>query len=65
MTSGSEEIERKLRNVADCIMKPPYPGGSSSGNSKLALQAARLINRQRKEIEELIAELAYYGIYVK
>ena len=58
----SEEIERKLRNVECCDMR--VPGESHTiGNSTLALRAARLIKRQRKEIESLMAELAYHGVY--
>lgn len=46
-------------------MKPDYEGGSLRGNGSLALKAARLIKRQRKEIQELLGELAYRGIYPK
>lgn len=56
------EIERKLRNVEWCNMR--VPGADHTiANHTLALRAARLIKRQRKEIEELVAELAYHGIY--
>ena len=65
MTSGSEKIEQQLRNIEYCVFKPDYPGGSSRANFSLALSAARAIKRQRKEIEELLAELAYHGIYPK
>ena len=62
MTSGSEEIERKLRNVKCCDMR--VPGEQYTiGNHTIALRAARLIKRQRKEIADLMAELAYHGIY--
>lgn len=65
MTSGSEKIERDLRNVEYCNMKPGYPGDSMQANFSLALLAARMIKRQRKEIESLMAELAYHGVYPK
>lgn len=56
-------VERKLRNVECCDMKPEYEGDASRANFGLALEAARLIKRQRLEIEELLAELAYHGVY--
>lgn len=59
------EIERKLRNVEYCSIKPEYEGASLRGNWGLALQAARLIKRQREEIGGLLAELAYHGVYPK
>ena len=59
MTSASEEIERKLRDVDYCVMKSRW----LMTNSTIALRAARLIKRQRKEIADLMAELAYHGIY--
>lgn len=62
--SGSEEIERKLRNVKYCNMRVPGERYTIANHS-LALRAARLIKRQRKEIEELMTELAYHGIYPK
>lgn len=62
MTSGSEEIERKLRNVEYCNMRVPGEEYMIS-NYSIALRAARLIKRQRKEIADLMAELAYHGIY--
>lgn len=63
MTSGSEKLEYQLRSVEYCNMKPEYPGGSMRANSNLALLAARMLKRQRKEIESLMAELAYHGVY--
>ena len=59
------DIESKLRKVAYCNMTPEYVGGSSRADFNLALKAARLIKRQRKEIQELLDELAYHGIYPK
>ena len=59
------DIESKLRKVAYCNMKPEYEGDSYRANFSLALKAARLIKRQRKEIQELLDELAYHGIYPK
>ena len=64
MTSVSEEIERKLRNVEWCNMRVPGEDYTIA-NHTLALRAARLIKRQRKEIEDLMAELAYHGVYPK
>jgi len=64
MISGSEEIERKLRNVMWCNMGVPGEN-YTIGNHTIALRAARLIKRQRKEIESLMAELAYHGVYPK
>jgi hypothetical protein len=46
-------------------MKPDYEGDSLRANGSLALKAARLIKRQRKEIQELLDELAYHGRYPK
>jgi len=57
------DIENKLRNVEYCLMKPDYEGDSLRSNWSLALKAARLIKRQRKEIQELLGELAYHGVY--
>lgn len=65
MTSVSEEIERKLRNVEWCNMRIPGDDTYTIANRTIALRAARLIKRQRKEIEDLMAELAYHGIYPK
>ena len=59
------DIEQKLRNVEYCLMKPDYEGDSLRANGSLALKAARLIKRQRKEIQELLGELAYHGRYPK
>ena len=61
----SEEIEHKLRNVACCKMRIPGDATYTISNHTIALRAARLIKRQRKEIAELMAELAYHGIYPK
>lgn len=36
-----------------------------TSNFGLAIKAARLIKRQRKEIQKLMDELAYHGIYPK
>lgn len=63
MTSGSEKLEYQLRAVEYCNMKPKYPGDSMQANYNLALLAARMLKRQRKEIADLMAELAYHGIY--
>jgi hypothetical protein len=46
-------------------MTPEYVGDSSRADFNLALKAARLIKRQRKEIQTLLDELAYHGIYPK
>jgi hypothetical protein len=46
-------------------MAPEYEGDSYRANFSLALKAARLIKRQRKEIQTLLDELAYHGIYPK
>jgi hypothetical protein len=59
-----DEIERKLRNVEWCNMHVPGEHFTTS-NHTIALRAARLIKRQRKEIESLMAELAYHGVYPK
>jgi hypothetical protein len=59
------DIERKLRNVKHCLMKPAYEGDCLRSNASLALQAARLIKRQRAEIQKLLDELAYHGVYPK
>ena len=59
------DIESKLRKVAYCNMTPEYVGGSYRADFSLALKAARLIKRQRKEIQTLLDELAYHGIYPK
>ncbi len=59
------DIESKLRKVASCNMKPEYEGGPYRANFSLALKAARLIKRQREEIQELLDELAYHGRYPK
>jgi hypothetical protein len=59
-----ERIEQKLRNVAYCQMRVPGEDHTIA-NFTLALKAARLIKRQRKEIQELMDELAYHGIYPK
>lgn len=61
----SEEIEHKLRNVRYCNMRVPGDDTYTTSNYSIALRAARLIKRQRKEIAELMAELAYHGIYPK
>ena len=61
----ANQMEHKLRGVWYCSMKPPHAGQSATANFGLALQAARLIKRQRKEIEALRDELAYHGIYPK
>lgn len=60
----SDEIERKLRNVKWCNMHVPGERFTTS-NHTIALRAARLIKRQRKEIESLMAELAYHGKHLK
>ena len=65
MSKRVTDIEQKLRNVKYCLMKPDYEGDSLRGNGSLALKAARLIKRQRKEIQELLDELAYHGRYPK
>jgi hypothetical protein len=59
------DIENKLRKVAYCNMAPEYEGDSSRADFSLALKAARLIKRQRKEIQALLDELAYHGRYPK
>ena len=59
------DIESKLRKVAYCNMMPEYVGDSYRANFSLARKAARLIKRQRKEIQELLDELAYHGRYPK
>ena len=59
------DIESKLRKVEYCNMAPEYVGGSYRADFSLALKAARLIKRQRKEIQTLLDELAYHGIYPK
>lgn len=59
------DIESKLRKVASCSMMPEYEGDSYRANFSLALKAARLIKRQRKEIQSLLDELAYHGRYPK
>lgn len=60
----SEEVEQKLRNVSSCNMRVPGED-YTIGNHTIALRAARLIKRQRKEIQELLDELAYHGVYPK
>ena len=65
MSKRVTDIEQKLRNVKYCLMKPDYEGDSLRANGSLALKAARLIKRQRKEIQELLDELAYHGRYPK
>lgn len=57
------DVESKLRKVAYCNMKPEYEGGSYRADFSLALKAARLIKRQREEIQDLLDELAYHGRY--
>jgi hypothetical protein len=60
------QIERQLRDVDQCIMKLKYEGAQYHYvNFGLALKAARLIKRQRKEIEALRDELAHHGVYPK
>jgi hypothetical protein len=60
----SLHIERKLRDVYSCTMKLKYEGDRHHDeDGGLALKAARLIKRQRKEIEALRDELAYHGVY--
>lgn len=61
--TDSKKVEKKLRNVAYCNMHPEHAGGSYVADFGLALTAARLIKRQRAEIESLMGELAYHGIY--
>lgn len=56
MTLGSEKLEHQLRSVEYCTMKPEYPDDSMRANFNLALRAARMLKRQRKEIESLIAQ---------
>lgn len=59
----SEEIEAKLRKVDYCVI-PQYPGDKGGyANRSLTLHAARMLKRQRKEIADLMAELAYHGVY--
>ena len=59
------DIESKLRKVAYCNMTAEYVGGPARADFNLALKAARLIKRQRKEIQALLDELAYHGRYPK
>ena len=62
----SQQIERQLRDVDQCIMKLKYEGARYHDvNGGLALKAARLIKRQRKEIKALQDELAWHGIRPK
>jgi hypothetical protein len=61
----SEEIERKLRTVEYCNIPLRTGCGTLRADFNLALKAARMIKRQRKEIEALTAELAYHGVYAK
>ena len=59
------DIESKLRKVEYCNIAPEYLGDSYRADFSLALKAARLIKRQRKEIQVLLDELAYHGVYPK
>lgn len=61
----SEKVERKLRSVGYCNI-PLWPGCETLyAHYGLALRAARIIKRQRKEIAALKDELAYHGVYPK
>lgn len=54
-----------MTEETDWFMRVPGDDTYTTSNYSIALRAARLIKRQRKEIAELMAELAYHGIYPK
>lgn len=60
------QIERRLRAVDHCTLKKKHEWHNYHDvDGGLALKAARLIKRQRKEIEALRDELAHHGVYPK